>query len=73
MDVRLIKQKELLAVSSQLETSLILIKFMLSTNLPVVMSVCGLVSLLKPLNKFLKKLSCEVALKSLVSSSFHQY
>jgi len=59
MDFRLIKQKELLAVSSQLETSSILIKFMLSTNLSVVMSVCDLVSLLKPLNKFLRKLSCE--------------
>ena len=59
MDFRLIKQKELLALSSQLEKQLVLIKFMLSTNLSVIMSVCDLVSLPKPSNKFLKKLACE--------------
>jgi hypothetical protein len=59
MDFMLIKQKELSAVSSQLENSLIMIKFLLSTDVLLVMSVCDLVSLPKPSNKFLKKLSCE--------------
>jgi hypothetical protein len=59
MDFRLVKQKELLAISSQLENSSIMIKFLLSTNLLVVMCDCDLVSLPKPSNKFLKKLSCE--------------
>ena len=59
MDFRLIKNKELLAVSSQLENSSIMIKFLLSTNSSVVMSVCDLVSLPKLLNKLLKKLTCE--------------
>jgi hypothetical protein len=58
MDFRLIKQKEVLAVSAELENSLIMIKFLLSTNLSVVISVCDFVSLPKPLNKFLKKLAC---------------
>jgi hypothetical protein len=56
MDFRLVKQKELLAVSSVLQNSLIMIKFLLSTNLSLVMPVCDLVSLLKPGSKFLKKL-----------------
>jgi len=59
MNFRLVKQKELLAVSSELQNSLIMIKFLLSTNLSLVMYVCDLVSLPKPGSKFLKKLSCE--------------
>jgi len=65
MDFMLIKQKELLAVSSQLQTSSVLIKFKLSTNLSVVMSVCELVPLPKHCNKFLKKSSCESCSKKL--------
>jgi len=59
MDFRLVKQKELLAISSQLENSLIFINFLLSTNLSLVMSVCDLESLPKLWNIFLKKLACE--------------
>jgi hypothetical protein len=58
MDFRLIKQKELLAVPSKLEKSLILINFLLSTNLSLVMSVYDTVSLPNLLNIFLKKSAC---------------
>jgi len=36
-----------------------MIKFVLSADSSVVMSICDLVSVPKPSNKFLKKLACE--------------
>jgi len=55
MDFMVIKQKELSAVSSQLESGLVLKKILLSTDF----SVCDLLSLPMLPNKFLKKFTYE--------------